>query len=211
MVRISLSGEIACDNYHYHRLFKTQSCAGAHNRCTMGLSTPGANLPDKPTWYGHLDEIITRLKALPYPWVDRATLQQLLGVGRRRAQQILQPCVTHQVGANGVADRERLIAHIEQIAAGQTAVYEHRRRQKLAETLEKLHQQAVDNPRLLVEAPIEVVNITLAGLPEGISIGNGEIRVKLDDPQKALERLLALAMAIGNDFEAFEKIALPNP
>ena len=45
--------------------------------------------------------MIAQLEALPYPWVDRATLQQLLGVGRRRAQQILQPVVTHQVGANG--------------------------------------------------------------------------------------------------------------
>src|SRR5688500_4263334 len=57
-------------------------------------------MPDKPTWFGRLDDVISALEALPSPWVDRPTLELLLGVGRR-AQQILAPCVTHRVGANG--------------------------------------------------------------------------------------------------------------
>ena len=162
-------------------------------------------MPDKPTWFGRLDEVIEELKALPFPWVDRSTLEQLLGVGRRRAQQILAPCVTHQVGANGVADRERLIAHLAQLAAGEAAVYEHRRRQKLAATLAALHQRAVESPRILVEAPHTVVNTTLSGLPEGVRIAPGEVCVRFTTTQQALERLLALAMAIGNDLEGFQR------
>jgi hypothetical protein len=67
-------------------------------------------VPDKPLWLGHLDEILLDLAALPQPWVDRATVERVLGVGRRRAQQILAPCVSSQIGANGLADRDRLIA-----------------------------------------------------------------------------------------------------
>ena len=168
----------------------------------MGLAL---RMPDKPTWLGHLPAVIDQLQALPYPWVDRATLQHLLGVGRRRAQQILQPCVTHQVGANGVADRERLIKHLQQLAAGEAAVYEQRRRQKLADTLATLHKRAVESPQVLVEAPVAVVNATLQGRPVGVTLRKGEVCVRFDEPQQALERLLALAMAIGNDYEGFTK------
>src|SRR5687767_8265907 len=97
-------------------------------------------MPDKPMWYGRLTAAIAELKALPYPWVDRATLERLLGVGRRRAQQILAPCVTHSVGANGLADRGLLIAHLEQLASGDAAVYERQRREKLAREIARLRR-----------------------------------------------------------------------
>ena len=64
-------------------------------------------MPDKPTWCGRLDEIASELRALPDSWVDRGTLQNLLGVGDRRAQQILAPCTARRLGANGLADRKR--------------------------------------------------------------------------------------------------------
>ena len=50
-------------------------------------------MPAKPLWYSKINEVIQRIQALPRPFVDRATLEFLLGVGRRRAQQILAPCI----------------------------------------------------------------------------------------------------------------------
>jgi len=164
-------------------------------------------MPDKPTWYGCLEQIIAELDNLPWPWVDRGTLQSLLHVGPRRTQQILQPCVTRQVGANGVADREELIAHLKRLAAGDEAHYERRRRQKLAQVLDKLRQEALAQPKVLVEAPTAVLNQKLANLPDGISISPGVIAITFSSPNEALQRLLALAMAIGNDFNEFERMA----
>jgi hypothetical protein len=57
-----------------------------------------------------------------------------------------------------------------------------------------------------VEAPIHVTRQTFAGL-EGVTVSPGCITVEFDGPQSALEKLLALAMAIGNDFETFERLA----
>jgi hypothetical protein len=163
-------------------------------------------MPDKPMWYGQLDGVIASLRALPYPWVDRSTVEQLLGVRRRRAQQILAPCVTHTVGANGLADRDRLIAHLEQLARGDAADYERRRRRKVAGEIARLRQACLDQPPVLVEAPTAIVNQTFAGL-RGVTISPGQIVVEFDGPQDALEKLLALAMAIGNDSGAFERLA----
>jgi hypothetical protein len=164
-------------------------------------------VPDKPLWYGRLEQIVGELSELPWPWVDRETLESVLQVGRRRAQQILRPCVTRQVGANGVADRDELIAHLKRLAAGEEAHYECRRRQKLAQVLEGLRQAALAQPKVLVEAPTSVLNQEFGSLPEGVSVSAGMIAVAFTSPKQALERLLALAMAIGNDFSEFERLA----
>jgi hypothetical protein len=58
-----------------------------------------------------------------------------------------------------------------------------------------------------VEAPVDVVNQVLASLPEGVRIEPGRITVEFRDPHAALQKLLALAMVIGNDFESFERAA----
>lgn len=163
-------------------------------------------MPDKPTWYGRLDAILQELEALPYPWVDRATLEAILGVGRRRAQQLLQPCVIHQVGSNGLADRTLLVAHLRALAARDEAHYEQQRRRRLAATLAQLRQASLEQPRVLVEAPASVMHQELALLPEGVELGTGYLTVRFGSAQEALEKLLALAIAIGNDMEAFERL-----
>jgi hypothetical protein len=162
-------------------------------------------VPDKPTWYGRLDQVIAELEDLSWPWVDRETLEALLQVGPRRAQQILRPCVIRQVGANGLAGREELIAHLKRLAAGDEAQYERRRRQKLAQVLEGLRREALAQPKVLVEAPTAVLSQQFANLPDGVSISPGAISIIFSSPNEALQRLLALAMAIGNDFNEFER------
>ncbi len=164
-------------------------------------------MPAKPSWISRIDEIIRQLEALPRPFVDRPTVEFVLGVGRRRAQQLLSPCVSRQVGSNGLADREQLIRHLETVVAGETAYYECQRRKHLATNLETLHRAVLERPQLLVEAPTSVMSQTLGGLPMGVSIGHGEIRVQFKNTTEALEKLLALAMAIGNDQQRFEEIA----
>jgi hypothetical protein len=168
-------------------------------------------VPDKPTWYGRLDQVIAELGNLPWPWVDRQTLQSLLQVGPRRAQQILRPCVTRQVGANGVAGREELIEHLKRLASGDEAHYERRRRQRLAQVLEGLRREALAQPKVLVEAPTTVLNQEFANLPDGVSVSPGAISITFSSPSEALQRLLALAMAIGNDFNEFERQSEPRP
>jgi hypothetical protein len=163
-------------------------------------------MPDKPIWCGRLNEIIEELRALPFPWVDRATLERLLGLGRRRAQQILAPCVRLHVGPNGLAEREELIARLRKLASGESVYYERRRRERLAHMLRSLDETAKQQPRMLVEAPAKIVNQELAQLPEGVTLGPGEITVRFGTPVEALEKLLAIAMAAGGDLDGFERM-----
>jgi len=163
-------------------------------------------MPDKPTWCGHLEEAIVELQALPYPWVDRMTIERVLGVRRRRAQQLLQPCVQQQVGASGIAHRDEVIAHLRRLAAGEVTSYERRRRQRLAETLQNLHRSWTQVTKAIVEAPTAVVNQDLANLPSGVTLEQGRLTVQFATAVEALEKLLAIAMAAGNDLDRFARM-----
>ena len=79
-------------------------------------------MPAKPAWYSKLEAVICELESQPRPFVDRATLEFLLGVGRRRAQQIMQPCVIDRIGANGLADRDALIEQLRHVVPGRGRV-----------------------------------------------------------------------------------------
>ena len=163
-------------------------------------------MPAKPVWFAHLDIIIKDLESLPRPFVDRATVELLLGVGRRRAQQVMAPCVSDHVGANGLVDRDILIKHLRQLAAGDVVHYERVRRRKVAELLDGLRRDRLEHPQVLVEAPVRVMNQEIDTLPPGVQIHPGRITVDFNEPRQALEKLLALAMAIGNDYSQFEKL-----
>jgi hypothetical protein len=138
--------------------------------------------------------------------VDRATVEFVLRVGRRRAQQILAPCITDRVGSNGLAGRQALIVRLRRLAASDDGHYERQRRRKLGAILSQLQEERLARPRLLVGAPAAVVNQGFEDLPAGIRLAPGRITVDFGKPPEALEKLLALAMAISNDFSYFERV-----
>src|SRR3954451_5283899 len=151
-------------------------------------------MPAKPIWYRQLKLIIQQLREHPRPYVDRATIELLLGIGRRRAQQIMVPCLVDRIGASGLADRNALIEHLERIAAGDDCAYEVQQRQKVATKIAELRKERIEKPRLLVEAPTSVVNQQVENLPAGVRLERGRIIVEFTTPQDGLEKLLALAL-----------------
>lgn len=169
-------------------------------------------MPDKPFWYYRLDEVVGQLENLPHPFVDRATLEFVLGIGRRRAQQILQPLVRRTLGKNGLAAKEEVIAHLRRLAAGDAAYFETQRRQRLHAILDELHRRASEQPRVLVEAPTAVVNQELESLPPGVHLSPGRIQIDgFRTSDEAKQKLLALILAMGNDPDGFDaRITVPE-
>ncbi len=164
-------------------------------------------MPAKPAWYRNLDYIIGELQASSRPFVDRPSVERLLNVKRRRAQQIMAPCISERVGSSGLADRDALIARLRRLASGEQAYYEVNRLRKVVGVIAQLRKERLEQPQLLVEAPPAVARQELCDLPVGVSVSAGRITVEFQAPAEALEKLLALAMAIGNDFDAFERMA----
>ena len=156
-------------------------------------------MPTKPAWYGRLDEIIADLRVAEFPYVTRGTIEDLLGVKRRRAQQIMRPCVSSVHVAAGLVEKEVLIERLKCISESD-GDFEKRRRARVSATIQK----AAARPRCLVESPVSVLNTRIENLPEGVYLEPGRIVVTFSEPQEALQKLLALAMAAGNDLSGFE-------
>ena len=57
-----------------------------------------------------LAEIVAQIAALEAPVVDRAVLEQVFGVRRRRAVELMAGFGDYQVGRTFVVDRQKLLA-----------------------------------------------------------------------------------------------------
>jgi len=172
-------------------------------------------MPDKPLWLDRLPEALRQLETTPEPWIDRPCLESLLGIGRRRAQQLLAPVSKRRVGTSVVAHRADLIVHLKRIASGEEAYYERQRRKGLWEELAKTRLEWVRQPPVLVEvshSQIRRVELDdFDGLPEGVELAPGSITVRFRDPDEALQKLMALAMAISQNRQAFEdRVTVPG-
>src|SRR5664279_5606795 len=107
-------------------------------------------MPDKPLWLDRLPEALRQLEHSTEPWIDRSALELLLGVGRRRAQQLLAPIAIRRVGTSVVASRADLMGHLKRIADGEKAYYEERRRKQLSEHLARAREEWVRQPPVSV-------------------------------------------------------------
>jgi hypothetical protein len=179
-------------------------------------------LPEKPLWVHRLPEVLKALERLPVPWVDRATVEDLLHVRRRQAQKILAPLATQRCGCSTVVERSVLVRHLERLASGETAYYEQKRRERVWAELEQERRRWLETPPAFVHPKPEMLQAVykedFEGLPAGVDLGPGRIEITFEHPTEALEKLLALAMAIGQNQSAFEdrvgrqqREALPFP
>ena len=164
-------------------------------------------MPAKPSWYPRLAEILEELRQFPSPVVDRATVERLFGVKRRRANQIMSRMGGYQVGRTGLVEREHFLTGLESIASGEEFHYEERRRERVHEKL--------DEARRIVRAQRVRIPVNKPGpsgpkLPQGVTLHGKEIRIGFETPEVLLSRLFELSQTIANDYEAFVQLVLPK-
>lgn len=142
-----------------------------------------------------------QIRHLPAPVVDRATIERLFGVRRRRANQIIARMGGYEVGRTALVERDHFLAGLEAIAAGEEFHYEERRRARVHEKL--------DEARRIVRAQQVKIQVPAAPKPEGpklppgVSIHPGEIRIEFDSPETLLTRLFELSQSIAHDYDQF--------
>jgi hypothetical protein len=162
-------------------------------------------MPDKPSWYLHLDKAIKTLEQLPTPWVDGAALSSVLQIGRRRAQQLLRPLIRERLGRNGLALRQDVIERLRRLAESADVDFETQRRDRLHKLLNDAHKQLRQNPPVFVEAPAAITDQELGQLPRGIQLSKGRILIEqFSSAEEAKQLLLALIFAIGNNPDEFD-------
>ena len=144
-------------------------------------------------------------RALPVDWVDRRTLQEVLGVSKTVAWRLLRHC-----GASGgpgntlVCPRGDLIAALERLQL--TGEYEHeiRRRDRLESQLGDLLKVA--RSRHIEVAPEDqesaLLNSRFENLPVGIELTPGRLMIEFAGIEEFLQKVGRVVFALQNDYES---------
>ena len=165
-------------------------------------------MPAVPAYIHRLQDGIPALEELAADWIDRRTLEEVLGVGKSTAWRILKRCGA-QDGPGGalVCKRLELIAHLRDMQADPRVGPEIARRARLSEYLDRMlryagsrHQEIArsDSARAMLES-------RFAALPPGVDLEGRELRISFSGADDFLRKMGAVVFALHNDFDAIRE------
>ena len=164
-------------------------------------------MPMKKTWLLRLPAIREELSQLDLPVIDRATFERLFGVRRRRAVQLMHYFGGYQAGRTFLIDRLALLRQLEPLEASTEFALEHRRRQRLVESLEQLRRSRAG---ARVTIPVNPTQ-TRARLPDCVYLHRGTLWMEFDNVEDLLTKLYQLSQAAAEDFASFRAAAEGTP
>jgi len=159
----------------------------------------------KRQWLLRVPEIRQEVAALDVPVLDRSLFEGLFHVGWRRAIDLMHLFGAYQTGQALLIDRGAVLRQLEALETGTEYVVEQGRKQRLADSLEKVRRhRAAAAVRIAVEP--DTAERTVDSLPSGVFLQPDSLRVDFHGAEDLLSKLYGLAQAAGNDFEGFKAV-----
>jgi hypothetical protein len=159
-------------------------------------------MPAKPDWLLRLPDIRAQLECLDVPVVDRAVIERVFGLKRRRAIELLHQFGGYQAGRTFLLDRVRLLEALRSLESREDYTTEKRRRERLQDAVEAFREHLILT-RVQIPVRAAAVRPSLNRLAPGVLLLPGVLTIEFQHPVELLERLYWLAQAIGHDFEQF--------
>src|ERR1035441_10635322 len=100
-------------------------------------------MPAKPEWLLRLPEIRAELEHLDVPIVDRAGVERLFGLRRRRAIELMHEFGGYQTGRTFLLDRVRLLEALQSLESREDYTAEKRRRERLRDVVEASREHLI--------------------------------------------------------------------
>lgn len=167
-------------------------------------------MPAKPAWLLKIPQILEMLESVDLPVVDRAMIERLFGLRRRRAIELMHHLGGYESGGRVfLVDRRVLIHHLQRLGAGEDFEREHRRRERLDHAVDEMrrHQAAA---RVQIPVPPDVYQRKLADLSDGVALEPGHLHVEFCGAEELLGKLYELAQVASNDFDRFRTAVEPT-
>jgi hypothetical protein len=164
-------------------------------------------MPAKPEWLLRLPDIRAHLECLDTPVVDRAVIEQIFGLKRRRAIELMHEFGGYQAGHTFLLDRVRLLEVLQSLESREDYTAEKRRRERLQDVVEASREHLILT-RVRIPVRAAAARPSLDRLAPGVLLLPGVLTIEFQHPVELLEKLYGLAQAIGHDFEQF---AVPLP
>src|SRR5689334_21403452 len=92
-------------------------------------------MPVKASWLLQIPEIVAQLEVFDVPVLDRALLEHLFGLRRRRAIELMHRFGGYQAGRTFLIDRRVLIRNLQQLTESEEFHSECQRKERLDEAL----------------------------------------------------------------------------
>src|SRR5450759_792257 len=156
-------------------------------------------MPAKPEWLLRLPEIRAELEHLDAPVVDRAGIEHLFGLRRRRAIELMHQFGGYQAGLTFLLDRARLLESLQSLESGEDYSVEKRRRERLRDVVEASREHLILT-RVQIPVHAAAMRPSLDRLAPGVLLMPGMLSIEFRHPIELLEKLYGLAQAISHDF-----------
>ncbi len=156
-------------------------------------------MPDKPSWFLEIPSILERLRSMRAPVVGRAVIESEFGLKRRQAIYLMNKVGGWQAGRTFLIERLKLVEWLEGQARGEDFAIEERRRSRL-------HASLAEARRTFSARQIRIESGSLPsaeGLPDGIELRRGELRIEFAGAEDLLKKLFELSQAIASDYDEF--------
>jgi hypothetical protein len=167
-------------------------------------------MPAKALWLLHIPEIVAQLEALEVPVVDRAVIERLFGLRRRRAIELLHRFGGYQADRTFLLDRRQLMDYLRRLAEGEDFQVEIRRKERLEHTVDQLRRNQAA-AQVTIRVPPEVRSRKIAGLSAGVALEPGHLHIEFQGTEDLLSKLYELSQAAANEFEKFDAVVSPRP
>lgn len=165
-------------------------------------------MPAKAAWLLHIPDIVAMLEVFDVPVVDRAVIERLFGLRRRRAIELLRRFGGYQAGRTFLVDRHALIDQLRRMAEGEEFQWEFQRKERLGQAVDQLrrHQAAA---RVRIPVPPNGLSGKMAELSAGVALQPGQLHIEFCGTEDLLRKLYELAQAASHDFDRFRAAAEP--
>ena len=160
-------------------------------------------MPAKPEWLLRLPDIRAELEHLDVPVVDRAGIERIFGLKRRRAIELLHQFGGYQAGRTFLLDRARLLEALHSLESREDYSVEKRRRERLRDVVEASREHLIST-RVRIPVCAAAARASLDRLAPGVLLLPGILSIEFRHPIELLEKLYGLAQALTQDFEKFE-------
>ena len=158
-------------------------------------------MPARPRWLLAIPDAIQQLEALDRELLTRRDIEQLFGISRSRAAQLMRTFGGQLTGYARTLPRTRLLRQLRTHRAGSAFRGEVQRREHLMTELRKARLTGIR-----VAVPVEALDGRLSGLPAGVVVERDRIEVRYAGAKEAVVKLVALAQALNHDYERFEAL-----
>ena len=162
-------------------------------------------MPAKPEWLLRLPEIRAELEHLDVPVVDRAGIEHIFGLKRRRAIELMHQFGGYHTGRTFLVDRARLLEALQSQESREDYSVEKRRRERLGDVVEASREHLIAM-RVRIPVRATAARASLDRLAPGVLLLPGMLSIEFQHPVELLEKLYELAQAISHDFDKFEEL-----